>query len=112
MDEMDDPNFDIQLTSVEPSQELKYLTIEEKFDKYRRGNYSALEFVIKIRRKLSYHMVQTYLPSVLLLFITWLCFLLPSDMVEARIGKRKYIILVWNFFMPPAVIHFENFLRK
>ncbi len=57
------------------------------------GNYSALQFVIKIRRKLSYHLVQTYLPSMLLIFITWLCFFLPTNMVEARIGISMTTVL-------------------
>lgn len=57
------------------------------------GNYSALVFTIKLRRKLSYHLVQTYLPSVLLIFITWLCFLIPSNMVEARIGISLTTVL-------------------
>lgn len=57
------------------------------------GNYSALSFTIKVRRKLSYHLVQTYLPSVLLILMTWLCFLIPSDMVEARIGISMTAVL-------------------
>lgn len=50
------------------------------------GHYSALSFTIKARRRLSYHLMQTYLLSVLLIAITLLCFLLPASMVEARIG--------------------------
>ena len=31
-------------------------------------------------------MAMTYIPSILLILVTWLCFLLSKDMVEARIG--------------------------
>jgi len=56
-------------------------------------NYSTLSFSIKMRRNLTYHLVQTYLPSVLLILITWLCFLLPPDMVEVRIGISMTTVL-------------------
>ncbi|OXA57881.1 glutamate-gated chloride channel alpha [Folsomia candida] len=80
------PNFDLQVESYEPNKHLKKLFIEESFDNFRRGHYSALSFTIKARRRLSYHLMQTYLLSVLLIAITLLCFLLPASMVEARIG--------------------------
>ncbi|OXA49461.1 Glutamate-gated chloride channel alpha [Folsomia candida] len=57
------------------------------------ANYSALHFTLQIRRNLTYHLVQTYLPAVLLMLITWLCFLLPVDMVEARIGISMTTLL-------------------
>jgi len=56
-------------------------------------NFSTLAFTLEIRRDLKYHMVQTCLPSILLVFITWLCFLLPQDMIEARIGISMTTLL-------------------
>ncbi|OXA65168.1 Glycine receptor subunit alpha-2, partial [Folsomia candida] len=85
LNDPEDPNFDLQISCAGPNGEAK-LYIREMFDDFRNGNYSALTFTLKMRRKLSYHLVQTYLPSVLLILITWLCFLLPVDMVEARIA--------------------------
>jgi len=55
--------------------------------------YDGLKFTIMARRKLSFHMVQTYLPSVFLIVITWLCFLIPARMVEARIGISMTTLL-------------------
>ncbi|CAG7831329.1 unnamed protein product, partial [Allacma fusca] len=52
-----------------------------------------LSFKILARRKLSYHLVQTYLASTFYIIITCLCFLLPSRMVEARIGISMTTLL-------------------
>ncbi|OXA63410.1 Glutamate-gated chloride channel alpha [Folsomia candida] len=90
------PNFDLLIESVWPRIAVNgsnKLFVEETFDPYRRGNYSALTFTIKARRKISYHLVQTYLPSILLVLMTWLCFLLPASMVEARIGISMTTVL-------------------
>jgi hypothetical protein len=55
--------------------------------------YRILKFKISVRRKLSYHLIQTYLPSVFFIFITWLSFLVPATMVEARIGISMTTLL-------------------
>ncbi|OXA62392.1 Gamma-aminobutyric acid receptor subunit beta-like [Folsomia candida] len=93
LEDPNDANFDIQLFDVEPTEKYSRINIEEKFDYYRQGNYSALRFGLKLRRNLSYHIVQTYLPSTLLILITWLCFLIPASMVEARIGISMTTLL-------------------
>lgn len=55
--------------------------------------FDGLKFTILARRKLSFHMVQTYLPSIFFIVITWLCFLVPARMVEARIGISMTTLL-------------------
>jgi len=60
---------------------------------WAEANYSSLRFKMSVRRKLSYHVVQTYVPSVLLVLITWLCFILPDSMIEARIGISMTTLL-------------------
>lgn len=82
LNDPEDPNFDLQISCAGPNGEAK-LYIREMFDDFRSelkynhallcylfvctishtdGNYSALTFTLKMRRKLSYHLVQTYLP--------------------------------------------------
>lgn len=49
-----------------------------------------LWFEIAMRRKMSYHLLQTYLPSVFFLIVTWLCFLIPTKLFEARVGVAAH----------------------
>ncbi|XP_035702710.1 glycine receptor subunit alpha-4-like [Folsomia candida] len=78
----DESNFDVQLSGYE-------------FRKLKRRAeiYNGLSFKLSLRRRLSYHMVQTYIPSSFFILITWLCFLIPSTMVEARIGISMTTLL-------------------
>ncbi|XP_035703699.1 glycine receptor subunit alpha-2 isoform X1 [Folsomia candida] len=71
----DHPNFDVQLESFAQS---KAIIHDEKFN--------LLSFKIIFRRKISYHVVQTFIPSFLLILITWLCFFMPQRLVEVRVG--------------------------
>ncbi|XP_021951306.1 glycine receptor subunit alphaZ1 [Folsomia candida] len=82
-----DPNFDLEADDI---QEIK---IDQVFHESNNDTYDGLSFTIVARRKLSYHMVQTYLPSVFFIVITWLCFLVPARMVEARIGISMTTLL-------------------
>lgn len=75
-------NFEFQLSNVEPGNQLEdlfYVGGEEPV-------FPGLSMTLQIRRNFTYHLVQTYLPSVLLVLVTLLCFLLPANMIEARVG--------------------------
>ncbi|CAL8127377.1 unnamed protein product [Orchesella dallaii] len=75
-----DPNFDLQVESID------HIKLPQTFRNLTNDTYDGLRFTILARRKLSFHLVQTYLPSIFFIVITWLCFLVPARMVEARIG--------------------------
>ena len=50
------------------------------------GRVPIIRFTISLRRKMSYHVIQTYLPSSLFVFISWLSFLIPSGSTPERLG--------------------------
>lgn len=50
------------------------------------GSYSGIRFTILLRRKLSYHLIQTYLPSTLFIIVSWLSFLVPPESVPGRMA--------------------------
>jgi len=52
--------------------------------------FDVLQMQLSMRRRMSYHIIQTYIPSAFLVFITWLSFLIPEDLVEARIGGEIF----------------------
>lgn len=60
---------------------------------FAEQTYATLKFVVRSRRKLSYHVVQTYVPSVLLALVTWLCFLVPREQSEVRVGVAMTTLL-------------------
>jgi len=82
-----DANFDLAVGNIAS------LKIVQDFDNFKNESHDALKFTISARRKLSYHLVQTYIPSVFFVVITWLCFMIPPRMVEARIAMAMTTLL-------------------
>ncbi|XP_021962183.2 gamma-aminobutyric acid receptor subunit rho-2 [Folsomia candida] len=84
--ETSDPNFDYQVTNIREFESPTNLGPET-----RQGRTNCyLWFEIAMRRKMSYHLLQTYLPSVFFLIVTWLCFLIPTKLFEARVGVAAH----------------------
>src|SRR5665811_2225752 len=52
----------------------------------KSNNYSALSFGVRLRRKLSYHIIQTYVPSTMFTIVSWLSFLVPPDSTPGRMA--------------------------
>ncbi len=46
--------------------------------------YPGLGVAINLKRFLVYHIIQTYIPSVIYVTVAWLSFLVPSDIVPGR----------------------------
>jgi hypothetical protein len=82
-----EPNFDVQLSDFD-----SYLHIEE-FIGFFYKQISTLKFTILAKRKISYHMVQSYLPSVFFVWITWICFMIPYTSADIRIGVAMTTLL-------------------
>ncbi|RWS21356.1 glycine receptor subunit alpha-2-like protein, partial [Leptotrombidium deliense] len=49
------------------------------------GEYSCLKAEFHLHRSLGYHMVQSYLPTSLIVFISWVSFWLDVDAIPARV---------------------------
>ncbi|XP_035706312.1 gamma-aminobutyric acid receptor subunit rho-2 isoform X2 [Folsomia candida] len=69
------PNFDVALD-----------TTQNFMVNTSSGSYSGIRFTILLRRKLSYHLIQTYLPSTLFIIVSWLSFLVPPESVPGRMA--------------------------
>ena len=63
---------------------LATLKISLKFDHYFSGNYSCLVAKFHLSRSVGFHMVQTYVPSVLIVVISWVSFWMDVDSVAGR----------------------------
>lgn len=52
----------------------------------RSASYSAIRFTLYLRRKLSYHIFQTFIPSALFTIVSWLSFLVPPESTPGRMA--------------------------
>lgn len=50
------------------------------------GNFSCLLATIKLRRQIGYHFVQTYIPTMLIVVISWISFFIDPNAIPARIS--------------------------
>jgi len=66
---------------------------------YTTGTYPCLEFNFIIRRALGYYMLRAYLPSIVMVLMTWVAFWLSVSQATARV-----LLAV----IPSAVIFFIN----
>ena len=48
------------------------------------GNYSCLLAELHLKRSLGFHMVQSYLPTILIVVISWVSFWMDTDSVPGR----------------------------
>ena len=46
--------------------------------------YPGLGLKIELKRYLGYHIIQTYIPSVIFVAVAWVSFLVPSDVIPGR----------------------------
>ena len=52
---------------------------------YILGNYSCLVAQFHMKRSISFHLIQSYLPSILIVAISWVSFWMDIDCVPARV---------------------------
>lgn len=58
---------------------------------YSTGNFTCLAVVFNLRRRLGYHLFHTYIPSGLIVIMSWISFWIKPEAIPARItlGKKK-----------------------
>ena len=59
-----------------------YLTKSSPF--WPAVSFPALEFHVNLQRRLSFHLLQTFIPSALFVWVGWLSFLVPPEVVPGR----------------------------
>ena len=52
---------------------------------YFTGNYSCLVAEFHLHRSIGFHLIQSYLPSILIVAISWVSFWMDVDCVPARV---------------------------
>ncbi|CAG7816068.1 unnamed protein product [Allacma fusca] len=59
--------------------ELQVNNSKDFLAKSSSGTYSGIRFTVKMRRDMSYHLLQTYLPSSMFILVTFMSFIMPQD---------------------------------
>ncbi|XP_025409030.1 glycine receptor subunit alpha-4 isoform X2 [Sipha flava] len=75
---------------VNPEIELPQLDISNNFTtdctiEYSTGNFTCLAVVFNLRRRLGYHLFHTYIPSALIVVMSWISFWIKPEAIPARV---------------------------
>ena len=57
------------------------------------GVYPGVIMTVLLRRKISYHLLQTYLPSGLFVIVAWLSLFLPPQSIPGRVTMAMTTLL-------------------
>ncbi|XP_015930128.1 glycine receptor subunit alphaZ1-like [Parasteatoda tepidariorum] len=68
-----------------PQFEIKNVTTSLCSEKFHIGEYSCLKAEFNLQRSIGYHLVQSYLPTILIVVISWVSFWLDVEAIPARI---------------------------
>ncbi|XP_018320575.1 glycine receptor subunit alpha-4 isoform X2 [Agrilus planipennis] len=75
---------------VNPEIELPQLDISNNYTtdctiEYSTGNFTCLAVVFTLRRRLGYHLFHTYIPSALIVVMSWISFWIKPEAIPARV---------------------------
>ncbi|XP_066950490.1 glycine receptor subunit alpha-4-like isoform X1 [Macrobrachium rosenbergii] len=68
-----------------PQFQIKGLRAETCTQSFHIGNYSCLQAAFELRRNVGYHLVQSYLPTSLIVVVSWVSFWLDVDAIPSRV---------------------------
>ncbi|XP_055952693.1 glycine receptor subunit alpha-2-like [Argiope bruennichi] len=75
---------------VEPTIELpQHILVETKLgdcmQEYSTGNFTCIEVMFTLERRLGYYLFHTYIPTCLIVIMSWISFWIRADAVPARV---------------------------
>ncbi|KAJ9581097.1 hypothetical protein L9F63_023718, partial [Diploptera punctata] len=75
---------------VNPDIELPQLDIANNHTddctiQYSTGNFTCIEVVFTLKRRLGYHLFHTYIPSALIVVMSWISFWIKPEAIPARV---------------------------
>ncbi|KAK0412841.1 hypothetical protein QR680_006441 [Steinernema hermaphroditum] len=73
--------------------------ISSKIEKLSSGAYSRLQCVFLFKRNIGFYIIQIYLPSILIVVISWVSFWLSRDATPARVALGVLTVLTMTTLM-------------
>lgn len=107
---------------VNPEIELPQLDISNNYTtdctiEYSTGNFTCIQIVFNLRRRLGYHLFHTYIPSALIVVMSWIAFWIKPEAIPARVTLGVTSLLTLGKVVAPAIsfpdrgsTEFPNFL--
>ncbi len=85
---------------------IEYRAIDKKI-KLSTGTYQRLSFSFKLSRNIGYFIIQTYLPVILIVMLSWVSFWINHEATPARVAlgelnnivKRCYRLFVYILYV-------------
>lgn len=89
--EVELPQF--ELASVEKTSEI---------NKYNIGNHSSLVAIFTMKRRIGYFLIDTYVPSTIIVIISWISFWINPDTAPARVALGITTVLTMTTLISSA----------
>ena len=86
---------------------LGYETNDRK-EKLATGIYQRLSLSFKLQRNIGYFVFQTYLPSILIVMLSWVSFWINHEATSARVALGKFKDYIFNVFFLDDVFRRVN----
>jgi hypothetical protein len=64
-----------------------------------KGNFTCLAVVFNLRRRLGYHLFHTYIPSGLIVVMSWISFWIKPEAIPARVTLGVTSLLTLGIFL-------------
>ncbi|XP_075729810.1 glycine receptor subunit alpha-2 isoform X2 [Rhipicephalus microplus] len=68
-----------------PQLDLEYTDPQDCTKSYSTGNFTCLQLTFKLKRRLGYYMFHTYIPTCLIVVMSWVSFWIKPEAVPARV---------------------------
>ncbi|KAJ7372036.1 hypothetical protein OS493_021464 [Desmophyllum pertusum] len=91
-------NKDVEL----PQFELASVEKTSVINKYNIGNHSSLVAVFKMKRRIGYFLIDTYVPSTIIVIISWISFWINPDTAPARVALGITTVLTMTTLISSA----------
>ena len=93
---------------VNPEIELPQLDISNNYTtdctiEYSTGNFTCIQIVFNLRRRLGYHLFHTYIPSALIVVMSWIAFWIKPEAIPARVTLGVTSLLTLGKVVAPAI---------
>ena len=66
----------------------------KKYNTWNGFNYSSEGFTLRIKRQYRKHIMNYYLPSTLIIMLSWVSFVIPPEVIPGRMGLLVTLVLV------------------
>ena len=76
-----------------PQFTIELVTAKNCDNKIHMGNYSCLVAQFHLKRSISFHLIQNYLPSILIVAVSWVSFWMDIESVPGRISLGVITLL-------------------